>query len=532
MTAGRSGAAPTDAQRDARVVAAHREPSRPDADWLQRHAWVTMGAAYGAFLLLTFVAYRGLWATLYFKDDYHWLSIGAEVAQAPWRLIVSDPDNAAAGVRAVQRGLFGLIHAFFGIRAAPYHLGSMMLHALNATLVFGLLRRLLGPVDSIGVGRKRLLAAFGAFVFATTSLHSAAVIWMAAMSTLLVTAAVIGLFRFVLAFETQLQRPRVQLGALALFSFALACKNTAVSFPLVLALYLFVFSPRRGIATGRVRLVALLTTLGIAQVLFTKLYVGRLDWATAFGDGGAYALSSNVPLNVLGAFMANLLSARAYERLLPDVPYPYVGVLVLGAVLALFRSLPHARPALLGLVWILAMALPVSLFDYRQYSGEQVMASRYYYLSLVGGCILLVFLVLAISTNVRSTRLVGALVVAGAALHAALHFAAIRGKVEEIDAYGASRMLLYDSTLDAVKHRAGPGTQVYAVGWPVPEAALPHIGRHFFAPHGIALLGPRDLEVLDGQPAHPDVPRYLSHWDAESMALTVRPLEQSEDREH
>jgi hypothetical protein len=469
----------------------------------------------------------GSWATLYYTDDYHWLSIAAEVAGAPWRLIVADPDNAAAGVRAVQRGVFGLIHARFGIDAAAYHVVSMILHAFNATLVFDLLGRLLRHVDSIGSGLKRLLAAFGAFVFVTTSLHAAAVIWMAAMSTLLVTAAVIVLFRYVLAFETRLERPRVQLGAVLLFMFALACKNTAVSFPLVLGAYLLVLSPQRRVGAGRVRLLVLLASVGIVQVLVTKLYIGRLDLSTAFGDAGAYALSTNVPLNILGAFMANLLPAATYEWLLPDLPYPYVAVPLLAMVLALFRSLPHARPALLGLTWLLAAALPVALFDYRQYSGEQVMSSRYYYLSHVGGCILMVFLVLAILSYARATRLIGAVVVVGAALHGALHLPALRAEIDTIAAHGASRMRLYESTLDAVQRRAAPGTEVYALGWPVPQTALPHIGKHFFAPHGITLLGPHDFELLESEPHDDGARRFVAYWDAPLSMLTVRPLKPS-----
>ena len=491
--------------------------------WPQRHPVLAACALYGAFVLLTFVLYRGLWATLYYKDDYHWLSIADEVARAPWRLIVAEPQNAAAGVRPVQRALFGLLYTFFGIYAGAYHVASMLLHALNATLVFSVLRRLLGDVDGLGSARRLTLAGFGAFVFASTSLHAAAVVWIAAMSTLMVTGATLVLFRYILAFENRLQRPAVLLGAVLLFVWALLCKNTAVAFPLVLALYLFVCSPTRRWGGGRGRLVLVCAVLGIGWVLLTKLWVGGLQLGSAFGEDGAYALGTNVPLNVLGAFMATIVAPRTYEWLLPGVAYPYVALPLLLATLAVLRGLPDARSALLGLGWVLLSALPTALFDYRQYSAEQIMVSRYAYLPLVGGCIVLVLLVQGLFGGRRATRFFGAFVVLAAASHVAFHARVLRGVIDDQQAYGRSRKLLYDSTLDALRERASPGSEVFALGWPVPEIYLPNIGQHFFAPHGLKLRGPREYEALYAQPPEDEVKRFVAYWDARSTVLTVRP---------
>ncbi len=491
-----------------------REPAGGHARW-------TAAAVYGVFALVTFVLYRGLWQTLYYKDDYHWLSIADEVAQAPWRLIVFDPQNAAAGVRPVQRALFGLIHSFFGIQASAYHVASMLLHALNATLVFGLLQRLLRDVADATRARKLAWAALGAFVFASTSLHAAAVVWLAAMSTLLVTAASILLLRFLVAFEHRLAEGRVQLGASALFVLALACKNTAVALPAVVALLLFFARPARSPRGARLRLVFLLSALGIGFVLVTKLLVGGVHIADAFGESGAYAVGANVPRNVLGAFMGTLLSARTFEWLLPGVPFVIVGVPLLLAVVVVLRTLPQARLALFGLAWILVTALPVALFDYPQYSGEQIMVSRYYYMPMVGACIALVCLLRAWLDR-RRVRTAVVLVGVALALHVAFHARVVRELIHEVDAYADSRKLLFDSTLEAVRERGGPGSEVYALGWPVPEIYLPNIGQHFFTPAGFQLYGPRAYEDLFEKPPVDDVPRFAAQWDARASVLTVR----------
>lgn len=496
---------------------------------LQARSIAIAGAVYAGFLALTLWAYRGLWGTFYYKDDYHWMSIAQEMARAPWRLLVSDPDNGAAGVRAVQRTVFGLLYRGFGSEAAAYHVTSLLLHALNATLVFFLLRRLLRDVREVGARGRLALAAFGAFVFATTSLHSAAVVWLASMSTLLVTAAVIVLFRAVLAFETQLDRGRLRWGIAALFLLVLACKNTAASFPLVLASWLFVWSPARQLGRGRWHLLLVLGGVAVVQLGVTKLVFARVDLAHAFGATGAYALSTNVPLNVLGAFMGNLMAPRTYEAFAGGIPYPYIAFPLLLASLAILRGLPQARTALLGTTWILLAALPVALFDYQQYSGEQVMVSRYYYLPLVGGCILGVFLILGLLQAAGSLRWLGLTLILLAAAHGGLHLPALQGAVRHMESYGSSRLRLYDSTLDAVRKRDTPEAQVYALDWPVPENALPHIGRHFFAPHGVLLRGPRDFVAWQQAPVDDGRSHYAAHWDAQSSALSVRRVTASPD---
>ena len=125
-----------------------------------------------------------------------------------------------------------LDYQIWGRQPAGHHAVNVVLHAVNAVLVFGFLWTLLGSV-SLKPGERLLVAGWTASIFAIHPLQTESVAWMAVRTQLLCTtwgisclwAYVSGARRWVVG---------------VLYGAALLCKPTAVSLPFVmLALDLF-----------------------------------------------------------------------------------------------------------------------------------------------------------------------------------------------------------------------------------------------------------------------------------------------------
>ena len=90
-----------------------------------------------------------------------------------------------------------LDYQIWGMNAAGHHATSVVLHALNAALVFGFLWTLLGATSL--TNRERLMLAWGvALVFAVHPLQTESVAWMAGRTQLLCTTFLLcGLWTYV-----------------------------------------------------------------------------------------------------------------------------------------------------------------------------------------------------------------------------------------------------------------------------------------------------------------------------------------------
>ncbi len=196
-----------------------------------RHRW-----ARDAVLLVVpaavALAYHDVSAFGYVWDDnelLRWLT--ADGVVRPWR----DVGWAALPFsenyfRPLPVWSFQATFRAFGLGAAALHVGNLVVHALNATLVAALVRRMAPDRTSA-----LLPAALAGLLY---GLHPALVeptAWISGRFDLLVTT---GLLAMLLADHCGRGRPRRRaLGVGAAFAAGLACKETAVVFPAVLALW-------------------------------------------------------------------------------------------------------------------------------------------------------------------------------------------------------------------------------------------------------------------------------------------------------
>jgi tetratricopeptide (TPR) repeat protein len=284
---------------------------------------------------------------------------------------------------------WALDYRLYGADARGYHLTNVVLHALNAALVYALLRALLARARPDGGGAMApFAAAVGALVFALHPQRVESVAWLTerrgVLSGLFVLLAVLAYVRGVTG------RARgVWLGvSLATWALSLLAKAWTMTLPLVL-LVLDVYPLRRvrergwralilekvpyvvlgalaaGMAAYASRQAGAMATLG--ELSAGKRLVQAL-YGTIFYAWTTLVPSRLSPLYPIESFHAEALSVRAVA---------VSALLLTGVVLAGYRRWPAIAAA-----WACYLLLLAPVLGLAQ-SGIQFAADRYTYLAIV-----------------------------------------------------------------------------------------------------------------------------------------------------
>lgn len=278
----------------------------------------------------------------------------------------------------------------FGVHPAGHHASSVLLHALNALLLFLLLARATGaPVRSF------LVAA----LFAVHPLNVESVAWIAERKTVLCT-----LFSF-LTFAAYGWYARTQsllryLTVLACFLLALMAKPMAVTLPV--ALLLIDYWPLRRFegpdapATRNAQLGLVLEKLPLLLIslIFSSLAV--------LAQHSSKALAVTLPLqlrlqNAVVAYVAYIGKAFWPARLSIFYPYPengpswtVLGLSLLLLVAATVLSLRLRRRPYLAAGWFFFLVSLLPVIGIIQV-GNQATADRYAYTPLIGLFVMVVW---------------------------------------------------------------------------------------------------------------------------------------------
>lgn len=287
----------------------------------------------------------------------------------------------------------------FGTWAGGHHLTSLILHAVNAVLLFLFFWR---------TTRKLWPSAFVAALFAIHPLHVESVAWVAERKDVLS-----GLFFFLTlhAYAAYAAKPQANryLLTLVLFGFGILSKPMLVTVPFLLLL--LDYWPLQRISNQKSKLGRLL----LEKIPFVIIAV---VWSViTFILQGKYGAVAETKLGI-GLRTANaIVSYVTYlgSTLWPHdlgVFYPYprtlpvVTVFVSAALLVLLSILCIARrkvsPYLVvGWLWYLGMLVPViGLIQV----GEQARADRYTYLPQIGFCLAATWGILELSRQWRHRR--------------------------------------------------------------------------------------------------------------------------------
>ncbi len=279
-------------------------------------------------------------------------------------------------------------YQLFGAKPAGYHIQQLSWHAANGMLLFLVLA---------GLGIEAPFALFGVLLFLLHPLQAESVANISHRKELLAgffcLATLLAYMKAVAAGGAR----RLWLLFLAALTFgaALLSNQTALSFPLVLILYDFLWLRKEERILLRrpwLLFLALLAAGGIFVVLYRGLF-SRHELLTIYSKNGFIASESYLPL-----FMADLkaFGFYLYKLLLPlnlapeyvihfyESPLQWLAWLsfaVLIGVIALAVAVRERMPAItFGIAWFLVMYLPVANLLPVGY----IVADRYMYLCLPG----------------------------------------------------------------------------------------------------------------------------------------------------
>jgi hypothetical protein len=297
---------------------------------------------------------------------------------------------------------FGADYRLWGMNPFGYHLGNLLLHALNTLLVYQLARRLLAPGAPAAGAEPGLTggAAVAALVFALHPLRVESVAWVTERRGLL--AALFCLLSVLAYLRDQeraggtTRRPWYWT-SLGLFGLALLSKGAAIALPAALVVLdvhplrrlewsLASWRSERGRAAWREKLPFALLAVVVAVVAVAGARAGMLG----LGERASLGVLERLTLlhENLAFYLWKTLAPSAlsplYELKLPVPLLVWPALVSAGVVLAITAALVVGRrrwPGVLG-AWVVFVAFvaPVSgLFQV----GPQAAADRYTYLSCI-----------------------------------------------------------------------------------------------------------------------------------------------------
>lgn len=356
-------------------------PERPsERAGKERLAGYRDPAVYLLLFALCMAAYQGISDDGLFNDDYSWM--------AKARYEMTWGNIAAFRVVDFFRPMVNLSFYLFE-RLAPGNIPlqyrtQIVLHFICCVLVYHIFLR---------VTRSALESAAGAALFAVTSVHTGAVFWISARTTLLSGAFLLG------AFLALPRRPagaaRIALSTI-LFILALLSKETAIAGLPILFLLHILYGGRGALAgVDRKALAAWTAAAAVYLAVRTPLvgFAGRHDWSIGphmlrnLGGGLLYQLYP---------WPAGSLLLRTWSRI-PEPTHPFLpeAAAVGLAALAWWIGRLSGRPReyILGIGWSVLALIPASAFEYRFFSTVSITQNRYYYVSSAGTVLVLVMTV-------------------------------------------------------------------------------------------------------------------------------------------
>jgi len=269
-------------------------------------------------------------------------------------------------------------HALWGMRAMGYHLGSVLLHGLNAVLCLAVVRRL---------SRSLTVAFLAALLFALHPSHVEAVAWISSRKEVLSTTfMLLSLLFHLRARRGAALRPGPYVASVLFFLAAMLSKVSVVVLPAFLLL-LDAFPPPGGPRARPSWVRALVEKIPYGVVGAVLILVNSRVQVTA---RAAYAheplrymtVKGHAVWNYLGLLLGlggnpdydlpRIAGAGTLLNLMGWLALPVAGVL-------LYRN--RRRLEFLGVAWVLLTLLPALLFPLVTY-----MADRYLYAPSIGFC--------------------------------------------------------------------------------------------------------------------------------------------------
>ncbi len=349
-------------------------------------------AVYVVLFVLCLVTYHGITDNYLFNDDFSWMS-RARYDMTPSNLFTYRVVNFFRPLINVT--FYAFEHLAPGNLTLQYTF-NLLLHFICSVLVFHLFIRLLHDWRQ---------AAAGAMLFAVSSIHTGAVFWISARTTLLSAALLLG--AILLLIKGKSRRRFTVISSTALFLLSLLAKETAIAgLPILFFIWFLYRDEWKKTAVLRASIISW-SVVSIAYLITRKLVIGGF---TQHNWGPGLHMLRNTAGGLLYQLRPWPFFSLFYHEgtVLQEPTHPVLPELLVIGVLALIWFLGRVTERrcefTLGALWALAALVPASAFRYRFFSTVSITQNRYYYLSSVGTCLLFV-LVLALLWNSRKTIL-------------------------------------------------------------------------------------------------------------------------------
>lgn len=270
-------------------------------------------------------------------------------------------------------------YRFWRLDTFGYHLENVLLHALNAILVFILLQLIFGNI---------FIAFLSSLLFACHPVQTEAVAWISGRSSMLFLFFYLASFILYLLFMKRRKKAYLAL-SLILFSGSLFSKEMAVSLPLLLVLYDIHFAPPESLKKRALKLAPyfLLAAFFIIARYIVLNNVSQCGWwggspyhtlLTMLVTLGEYVKLMVAPVKLCAFYVTTVYTSVASAKVF----------LSAAAIVILIASLPfifrRSRRTSFAICFFFAALLPVSNIV----PLKALMAERFLYLPSIGFCIL------------------------------------------------------------------------------------------------------------------------------------------------
>lgn len=336
---------------------------------------------YLIIFLGVFIAYINVYNNAFLWDDEFLIVKNAFIRSFKYvPQIFALPSGAGANridnfYRPLQIFLYLLIYKVFGLNTTAFHFFNVLLHALNAVLLYHLLKR-------IFKGRSAFLTAF---FWGIHPVHTEAVTYMSG------TADPLSFFFVLLSFLSYLyfrknSSIKFLIGSFVFFAFALLSKESVIVFPFILVvyeLYLLLKKQRRIDVKGLIHSFLNLIPLFVVSILYFILRLTVLNFGNTlnfYSSQNIYAEHLSYRIYTFMATLPHYLSFIFYpvnlhmERSFPvfvsilsrQVLFPLILTAVLFAVLfyairtSSSRDSPCSLIILFGISWFFVFMIPFS----------------------------------------------------------------------------------------------------------------------------------------------------------------------------
>ena len=336
-------------------------------------AWPKV-AVYVLLYILCAITFHGMADNHLFNDDFSWLDAARHSMDGGGILAT----RVVGFFRPLVNVSFYVMEKLFPENIPIHYSFNLLLHFICTLLVFHLLSKLIGNPR---------LAVTSAVLFAVSSVHTGAILWISARTTLLSSALLLGSLLLLAGGGTA----RRAAGSGLLFALALAAKETAIA-GLFIALLLYLSPTTARPSRAGIVLFGAISAFYLATRTFVVGGFVQANWGPGL----------HIVRNIGGGFLYQFYPWPLFTLFWPQASHipesahpilPEIAAIPLTILLIWIGARAKKRPLyILGTGWAILSLLPASLFRYRFFSTASITQNRYYYLSSVGTILLIVLL--------------------------------------------------------------------------------------------------------------------------------------------